>query len=256
VVRVVPGIILVVVGLNILNQIGGIWGAAVPALLGALVLVGGLLILLTPWWLQNVRDLSSERRQRVRMQERTAIMGHLHDSVLQTLTLIERCAANEADVVRLARAQERELRLWLFSPELFEAAGAASTSLVAMVGAIEHEIESDYGIRVELVTVGDCAPDEDVVALVAAGREAAINAAKWSGAPSISIYAEVGADDISIFVRDTGKGFDVDAVPSDRRGIAVSIKQRIQDHGGGSMIRSTPGAGAEVELVLRRRESR
>jgi signal transduction histidine kinase len=256
VVRVVPGIILVVVGLNILNQIGGIWGAAVPALLGALVLVGGLLILLTPWWLQNVRDLSSERRQRVRMQERTAIMGHLHDSVLQTLTLIERCAANEADVVRLARAHERELRLWLFSPELFEAAGAASTSLVAMVGAIEHEIESDYGIRVELVTVGDCAPDEDVVALVAAGREAAINAAKWSGAPSISIYAEVGADDISIFVRDTGKGFDVDAVPSDRRGIAVSIKQRIQDHGGGSMIRSTPGAGAEVELVLRRRESR
>ncbi len=253
VIRVLPGVVLVVVGLNILNRIGGVWGAAVPALLGALVLIGGLLILFTPWWLQTVRDLSSERRQRIRMQERTAVMGHIHDSVLQTLTLIERSAASEADVVRLARSQERELRQWLFNPEVFDAINNGTNSFVGLVGAIEHEIENDYGTKVELVTVGDCATDEGISALAAAGREAAINAAKWSGASSISIYAEVETANVSLFVRDTGKGFDVNAIPADRQGIEVSIKQRMTRHGGRALVRSTVGSGTNVELVLPRR---
>lgn len=256
VVRFLPGVILLVIGLNILNRIGGIWGAAVPALIGAFVLIGGLLILFTPWWLQTVRDLSSERRQRIRMQERTAIMAHIHDSVLQTLTLIERSASSEADVVRLARSQERELRRWLFNPEIFDAADGAATSFVGLVGAIEHEIENDYGTKVELVTVGDCATDEGILALAAAGREAAINAAKWSEATSISIFAEVDGADVSFFVRDTGKGFDVDAIPADRHGIEVSIKQRMLQYGGHVTIRSVIGSGTNVELVLAKRTIR
>jgi len=252
-IRVVPGIILMVIGLNILNRIGGIWGAAVPALIGAFVLIGGLLVILTPWWLQNVRDLSVERRQRVRMEERSAVIAHIHDSVLQTLTLIERSAANESDVVRLARAQERELRQWLFDPERFASHGAGATSFVGLVEAIENEIENDYGVRVQLVTVGDCVPDDDVVAVVAAAREAAINAAKWSGAPVVSIYAEADPHELTVFVRDTGSGFDVASVPADRQGIEVSIKQRLKQHGGTAKIRSTPGAGTEVQLTIPRR---
>jgi signal transduction histidine kinase len=247
-VRVVPGIVLVVVGLNILNQIG----AAVPALIGAMILVGGLSVLLMPWWLHTVRDLSVERRQRVRMEERSAIMAHIHDSVLQTLTLIERSAANESDVVRLARAQERELRQWLFNPELFTTGGGGPTSFAVLVRAIEDEIENDYGVKVELVVVGDCAASGAVVAMVAAGREAAINAAKWSEATTISIYAEVESNEVSMFIRDTGKGFDVNAVPSDRHGIEISIRQRMRQFGGVAKIRSTLSAGTEVQLGLSR----
>ncbi len=255
-VRVVPGIVLVVVGLNILNHFGGIWGGAVPALIGAMILVGGLSVLLMPWWLHTVRDLSVERRQRVRMEERSAIMAHIHDSVLQTLTLIERSAANESDVVRLARSQERELRQWLFNPELFTTSAGRPTSFAALVRTIEDEIENDYGVKVELVTVGDCEADGAVVALVAAGREAAINAAKWSEAAAISIFAEVNSDELSMFVRDTGKGFDVNTIPSDRHGIEISIRQRMRQHGGVAKIRSTLSTGTEVQLGLPRNASK
>src|SRR5665213_549874 len=249
VLRVVPGIVLVVVGLQILNKIGGVWGAAVPALLGAVVLLVGLLVLLAPWWLQNVRELTSERRERVRVEERASMVAHLHDSVLQTLTLIERAAANEVDVVRLARNQERELRQWLFSPETV---ANGSTSFVGLVGAIEHDIENDYGVRVELVTVGDCVPDDRVVTMVAAGREAAINAAKWSEASSVSIFTEVEPTTISIFVRDRGVGFDLDAIPADRQGVALSIRQRMGQLGGESFITTEVGSGTEVQLVMPR----
>jgi signal transduction histidine kinase len=177
------------------------------------------------------------------------MVAHLHDSVLQTLTLIERAAANESDVVRLARNQERELRQWLFSPETLT---NASTSFVGLVGAIEHDVENDYGVRVELVTVGDCVPDERVVALVAAGREAAINAAKWSEASSVSIFAEVEPTTISLFVRDRGVGFDLDAISADRQGIALSIRQRMSQLGGEAFINTAVGSGTEVQLVMPR----
>ena len=177
------------------------------------------------------------------------MVAHLHDSVLQTLTLIERAAANESDVVRLARNQERELRQWLFSPETVT---NASTSFVGLVGAIEHDVENDYGVRVELVTVGDCVPDERATTLVAAGREAAINAAKWSQAQSVSIFTEVEPNSISFFVRDRGVGFDLDAIPADRQGIALSIRQRMSHLGGEAFINTTVGSGTEVQLVMPR----
>jgi signal transduction histidine kinase len=177
------------------------------------------------------------------------MVAHLHDSVLQTLTLIERAAANEADVVRLARNQERELRQWLFSPETVT---NASTSFVGLVGAIEHDIENDYGVRVELVTVGDCVPDDRVTTMVAAAREAAINSAKWSEATSVSIFTEVEPAVISIFVRDRGVGFDVDAIPADRQGVALSIRQRMTQLGGDAVIATEVGSGTEVQLVMPR----
>ena len=247
--RIVVGAGFVLFGLRQLNHIGGVWGSAGSALFGTAVLVGGVLILFAPWWLQNVRELTSERRVRVRIEERALMVAHLHDSVLQTLTLIERASANEADVVRLARNQERELRQWLFSPETMT---GASTSFVGLVGAIEHDVENDYGVRVELVTVGDCVSDERVTTLVAAGREAAINAAKWSEATSVSIFTEVEQNSISLFVRDRGVGFDLDAIPADRQGIALSIRQRMSQLGGEATINTAVGAGTEVQLVMPR----
>ena len=249
VLRVAIGAGLVYFGLDQLNNLGGVWGSAGSALFGTAVLVIGVLVLFAPWWLQNVRELTSERRERVRIEERAAMVAHLHDSVLQTLTLIERAAANEGDVVRLARNQERELRQWLISPETRT---NASTSFVGLVGAIEHDVENDYGVRVDLVTVGDCVPDDRVTTLVAAGREAAINAAKWSEAASISIFTEVELNSISIFVRDRGVGFDLDAIPADRQGIAMSIRQRMSQLGGEAFVTTAVGDGTEVQLVMPR----
>jgi signal transduction histidine kinase len=249
VLRVAIGAGLVYFGLDQLNHLGGVWGSAGSALFGTAVLVIGVLVLFAPWWLQNVRELTSERRERVRIEERASMVAHLHDSVLQTLTLIERAAANEGDVVRLARNQERELRQWLFSPETRT---NASTSFVGLVGAIEHDVENDYGVRVDLVTVGDCVPDDRVTTLVAAGREAAINAAKWSEAASVSIFTEVEPNSISIFVRDRGVGFDLDAIPADRQGIAMSIRQRMSQLGGEAFITTAVGDGTEVQLVMPR----
>jgi signal transduction histidine kinase len=247
--RVVVGAALVYFGLHQFRHLGGVWGSTGSALFGTAVLVIGVLVLFAPWWLQNVRELSSERRERVRIEERASMVAHLHDSVLQTLTLIERAAGNEGDVVRLARNQERELRQWLFSPDTVT---NAPTSFVGLVGAIEHDVENDYGVRVELVTVGDCVPDERVTTLVAAGREAAINAAKWSQAESVSIFTEVEKNVISFFVRDRGVGFDLDSVPGDRQGIALSIRQRMSQLGGEAFINTTVGSGTEVQLVMPR----
>jgi len=247
--RIVVGAALVFFGLRQLHHIGGFWGSTGSGIVGTAVLVVGVLVLFAPWWLQNVRELTSERRERVRIEERASMVAHIHDSVLQTLTLIERAAANEGDVVRLARNQERELRQWLFSPETVT---NASTSFVGLVGAIEHDVENDYGVRVELVTVGDCVPDDRVVTLVAAGREAAINAAKWSDASSVSIFTEVEPATISIFVRDRGVGFDLDAIPNDRKGIALSIRQRMGQLGGEAFINTAVGSGTEVQLVMPR----
>ena len=249
--RIVIGVVLIFFGLRTLRRIGGVWGGATPALFGTVILLAGVLILLAPWWLATLNDLSGERRARVRIEERANVAAHLHDSVLQTLTLIERAASDETAVIRLARNQERELRQWLFNPDR-NRSNDETTTLSSLLHALENEIENDYGVKVELVIVGDVAASEDVTALVAAGREAAINAARWSEAPSISIFAEVETTALSLFVRDQDKGFDVDAVPNDRKGIALSIRQRILQHGGTVSLKSTAGVGTDVELSLPR----
>jgi signal transduction histidine kinase len=254
--RIIPAVILLVLGLQILRRIGGVWGGAVPAILGAGALALGLAILLAPWWLDNVRDLSRERRERVRIEERAKLIAHVHDSVLQTLTLIEKASESPSDVVRLARAQERELRQWLFAPANVVERDDAHDSFAHQMRQIENDVERDYGVTIEMILVGDCPGDPGVAALAAATREAAVNAAKWSQALRISIYGEVEAGELSVFVRDTGVGFDPEQVAPDRQGIATSMRERMRTHGGHVVIRSGPGSGTEVHLSLSRQASR
>ena len=250
--RVIPATILIVVGLQILGRVGGVWGAAVPAFLGGGVLIIGILIMLAPWWLQNVRDLSSERRVRVRAEERAALATHVHDSVLQTLTLIERSADDPVTVRRLARAQERDLRSWLFAPDYVGATARNDETFASQLRAIQRDVEQDYGVRVDLVVVGDAPLEERLSGLIAAAREAAVNAAKWSGAQAFSVYGEVEPDAISIYVRDTGVGFDPAAVPDDRQGLSHSIRARVEQLGGSSSVRTASGEGTEVTVSMSR----
>ncbi|MDE3223556.1 MAG: PspC domain-containing protein, partial [Acidobacteriota bacterium] len=244
--RVLPGVVLVVVGMQVLSRIGGVLGGAVPAFVGGGVLLIGLAVLGAPWWLTNVRDLSQERRARIRSEERANLAAHVHDSVLQTLTLIERAADDPAEVVRLARSQERALRDWLFAPT--DAPTSDSTSFQQLLREMQGDVERDYKIRVELVVVGDCVADVSILALIAAGREAAVNAAKWSGVDTVAVYGEVEAARVALYVRDTGVGFDTSAVDARRQGIVHSIEERVRQHGGDVDIHSRVGYGTEVRL--------
>jgi len=228
--------------------------ADITAALSALGVVGGFALVLAPWWLRLGRELVAERRHRARAEEKAEMAAHLHDSVLQTLALIQRSAADPQQVQRLARAQERELRSWLFDQPLKKGArsapDAAEASLAAALGAVQEEVEDVHGIRVELVTVGDSPMDEAMSALVAAAREAVVNAAKWSGAEVVSVYAEADEEEVSVFVRDKGRGFDPKNVAPDRRGISESIHNRMHRNGGTSSLSSAPGKGTEVVLKM------
>jgi len=211
------------------------------------VLVAGTLIL-APWWIRLVRGLADERAERVRSQERAELAAHLHDSVLQTLALMQRRADDPREVAGLARRQERELRAWLNGGRPFGERG----TLAAALEVAAAEVEESHGVAVDVVTVGDCPLDADGEALVAAAREAAVNAAKFGGPEPVSVYAEIGDDRVEVFVRDRGPGFDPAAVPPDRRGVRESIVGRMRRHGGEAVLHTGAGAGTEVELRLER----
>jgi signal transduction histidine kinase len=200
-----------------------------------------------------LRELTEERRDRVRAEERADMAAHIHDSVLQTLILIQKAADEPSEVIRLARAQERDLRRWLFEGDAPGSLSGHPATLALAVSVIEGEVEDAHGIRVESVVVGDCPLDDSMRALLGAGREAAVNAAKWSGDGTVSVFVEVDPDSVSMFVRDRGKGFDPDVVPSDRNGVAQSIRARMARAGGRAVIRSELGHGTEVELVMPRK---
>jgi signal transduction histidine kinase len=226
--------------------------AAVPKLgdlqsfaFALIVLLGGSFMLFGPWWLRMAQALTAERTARIRAQERAEVAAHLHDSVLQTLALIQRRADDPAEVAQLARRQERDLRAWLNA----DATAAADTLHGALVRAAT-EIEEGHGVEVEVVCVGDRALDDDTAALAAAAREAILNAAKFAGAGRIDVFAEASAENAEVFVRDRGAGFDPASVPADRRGVRESIVGRMERHGGRAEIRSQPGGGTEVELAL------
>ena len=248
--RTVVSVVFIIVGVANLSRVSHLRGGAFGVVVGATALVLGIFILFAPWWIGTVRGLSNERRARVRAQERADMAAHVHDSVLQTLSLIQRAANDPVEVARLVRMQERDLRSWLVDPEAFGMAANPPSTLAESALEIEHEVEDSYAVGVDVVIVGDCALSPDVQALLAAGREAAVNAAKWSEAPSVKIYLEVEPEQISMFVRDLGKGFDPSAVPGDRQGISGSIVERMARHGGRATIRSSAGTGTEVELVL------
>jgi signal transduction histidine kinase len=223
--------------------------ALLRPLAGVALLISAIVVLLGPWWLRIARDLAVERQARVRAEERADIASRVHDSVLQTLALIQRRADQPQQVVALARAQERELRSWLFDGRPPGSIDEAMT-LAGGVRLIQQEVEAQHGIAVEVVLVGDCPLDGDLSALLAAAREATVNAAKWSGASVVSIFAEVEPAEVSVYVRDRGQGFDQAAVPADRKGVAESIRARVARHGGKAAIRSTPGEGTEVSLTM------
>ncbi|KWX02572.1 hypothetical protein TH66_12570 [Carbonactinospora thermoautotrophica] len=248
--RTVGGVALILVGAALLIASEGAWDVAKNALLGAAVTVVGLALVSSPYWLRLLRELDAERRERIRSQERAELAAHVHDSVLHTLALIQRHAQDPKEVLRLARAQERALRTWLYRPD-----SAADQTLAAAVEDLAARIEEAHGVSIEVVCVGDCALDARLGAQLQAAREAMVNAAKYAGSAPISVYAEVEPDQVAIFVRDRGPGFDPDSVPEDRLGVRESIIGRMRRNGGTARIRSTPGEGTEVQLEMTRSTS-
>jgi signal transduction histidine kinase/phage shock protein PspC (stress-responsive transcriptional regulator) len=245
--RIALGVFLVVSGVGAFLATSDAFSAVREGVLASAAIVGGLALITGPFWVRMGRDLASERRKRIRSEERAEVAAHLHDSVLQTLALIQRNADDPRAVVTMARRQERELRGWLFENEQ-DLPGAET--LAAGLARAGEEVEGLHGVSIDVVAVGDLPLDDRTRALVAAAREAMVNAAKWSGDTTVSVYAEVRDGEASVFVRDWGAGFDVDAVAPDRHGVRESIVDRMARHGGKAVVRSTVGEGTEVELRL------
>ncbi len=212
----------------------------------ALVVV--LFLVVGPWIWRLVRERDTERMERIRAQERADMAARVHDSVLQTLALVQRSAADPRRVAALARRQERELRGWLYGSATGDEAGGEMLGR-ALDDALA-DVEELHGVRVELVQTGDLPLDDRLRALVLAAREAVANAAVHAGVHDVAVFADVGDTEVSVYVRDRGAGFEREAVPQDRRGISESIEARLARHGGRATIRSTPGQGTEVELRL------
>ncbi|MDT7744628.1 MAG: hypothetical protein QOE59_3706 [Actinomycetota bacterium] len=275
--RAVLGVVLVAGGIVVflLGSVNGATGnGAVGAvefgLLAATATLVGVVVLTVPWWMRLARELTAERRERIRSEERAEIAAHLHDSVLQTLALIQRHTESGdeespavREVRRLARRQERELREWLYGDRERPAGPEDAVEdpehrcFAAALRAAAGEVEDAFAVTVAPVVVGDAGHDPRTAALVAAAREAMVNAAKHAGVEEISVYAEV--DDpgdapgtVAVFVRDRGCGFDPETVPDDRHGLADSIRARVERQGGTVRVRTTPGEGTEVALTLPR----
>jgi signal transduction histidine kinase/phage shock protein PspC (stress-responsive transcriptional regulator) len=217
--------------------------------IGAVAIIATVLALLFgPWFVRLARSLASERAARIREQERADVAAHLHDSVLQTLALIQKRADDPREVAGLARRQERELRHWLL-----ERPGSSGQETVA--SALERaaaEVEELHRVPIEVVTVGDGPLEGELDAIVLAAREAMTNAAKFAGSERVDLYAEVEPDRVEVFVRDRGVGFEPGAIPADRRGVRDSIIGRMERHHGRAAVHSSPGEGTEVELVMGR----
>jgi signal transduction histidine kinase len=218
--------------------------AARDVVLAVLVVAVVLGIIFAPWAIRLVRSLAAEREARIRSQARAEMGAHLHDSVLQTLALVQKRADDPRAVAALARTQERELRAWLAGRE------GDHDLLAAALEAVAGEVERAHGVPVEIVVVGDRALDGRGEALVAAAREAMVNAAKFGGGSPVDVYAEASDGALHVFVRDRGPGFDPATVSPDRRGVRESIIGRMARHGGRATIHSEPGGGTEVELTL------
>ena len=245
--RVAAGVALIVLALVIYSAHGGSLSMARDVTIAALLTILGLAIVVGPWVYRLASDLSDERAERVRTQERADVAAHLHDSVLQTLALIQRNADDPATVARLARAQERDLRSWLYAGESTD-----ERTLASALRGVAARIEDEYAVSVEVVSVGDCDFDELLRPLVNAAGEAVTNAAKHAGTGKVDVYAEVTSGAVDVFVRDRGRGFDPATIADDRYGVRNSIIDRMQRHGGTAEIRSAPGEGSEVRLHLPR----
>ena len=247
VIRVAVGLILIGTAITVFLVQNGRLSMVGDVLVALLLAVVGLGVIAGPWVHRLTRDLNAERGERIRSQERADMAAHLHDSVLQTLALIQKQANDPRAVVRLARSQERDLRSWLYDEDdnTYQTLSGATKRAAA-------EVEDSHGVPVEVVTVGDCDLTEGLSAMVRAARESMVNAAKHSGADKIDVFVEVDGDRAEIFVRDRGKGFDTDGVPEDRLGLRHSVMGRMERHGGRATVRSNPETGTEVRLEMDR----
>ena len=246
-VRLLAGAILIGIGVTAILAANNALLALRSVGLAMAATLAGAALVFGPWISRLVGDLTEERRERIRSEERAEVAAHLHDSVLQTLALIQRSADQPRRMVALARSQERELRAWLYDQRELAAPDATLRGLLDDVLA---QVEAAHELDVELVVVGDAAPSDDVRALVAAVREALTNAGKHAGVTTASVYVEVVDATLVAFVRDRGAGFDAAAVAGDRRGIADSIRGRLRRHGGTATLVTAPGDGTEWELVV------
>jgi len=251
--RVLGGLTLVVTGLGVVMLAQVDVAALRSSLIAVVVTLLGAALLSVPLWIRMWRALESERGARVRNEEREEIASHLHDSVLQTLALIQKQAEDPHQVVRLARSQERELRRWLFGGD-----ETARASLAEALRTISGEVEDQHGISVAPVIVGDVAPDDEDVtaealtAVLGATRESLVNAAKHAGVDSVDLFAEVEPHRLSVFVRDRGVGFDPESVPEDRQGLARSVRARVERRGGRVVVKAAPGKGTEIRIHMPR----
>ena len=244
--RIALGALLVITGAGAFLSANRALAAA-SILVPIIVTIAGLGLVLGPWLWKLAQQLSDERRERIRSEERAEVAAHLHDSVLQTLALIQRSDTSR-EMATLARVQERELRAWLYGKGT-----GTDDALSVSIDFLAGRVEELHQVVVEAIVVGDARLDDHLKALVHACGEAAMNAARHSGAESISVYVEVEEDAVTAFVRDQGKGFDPETIPTDRRGIRESIHARMERHGGWAEIFSAPGEGTEVQLRLPRR---
>ena len=243
--RIGGGVVMVALAaVYVLSQERGLSGVLDVASATGIALVG-IALILGPWISKLLGDLTAERRERVRSQERADVAAHLHDSVLQTLALLQKNADDPAAVATLARRQERDLRGWLYGNE-----DRHGDSLVAALRLAGVEVEEAHHVTVEVVGVGDAALDFDTSALARAAREAMVNAAKHAGVGRVDVYTECDGRTAEVFVRDRGKGFDPDQVAADRLGIRGSIVGRVERHGGTVTIRSAPDEGTEVWMQI------
>jgi phage shock protein PspC (stress-responsive transcriptional regulator)/signal transduction histidine kinase len=247
-IRLLVGAVLLIIGLGIFFGTNDVFGVLGQVGIAVLATVVGGAFLLGPWIVRLWRQVRSEARERLRAEARADMAAHLHDSVLQTLALIQRHADEPEQSRSLARRQERALRAWLYDDRT---PGGPAETLAAALDRMTDEVEADHrGVAVDVVTVGDRTVDFRVEALLRAVREAVVNAAKHSGAAEVSVYVEADGDRIEAFVRDRGSGFDPQATPADRRGIADSIVGRMRRHGGRAEVNSAPGEGTEVTFEL------
>jgi signal transduction histidine kinase/phage shock protein PspC (stress-responsive transcriptional regulator) len=243
--RIAVGLGLLLAALVLFGVQTGQASVAQDVVLAGVLGIAGIGLTLGPWLFRLAGDLTEERAARVRQQERADVAAHLHDSVLQTLALIQKHAGDGRAVATLARAQERDLRQWLYGDQ-----EAATLTIGAMLRGAAAEVEDGFGTPVEVVVVGDAKSSDRATALVNAAREAMVNGAKHSGAAKIDVYAELSPARAEVFVRDRGAGFVLDDVGRDRLGVRNSIVGRMDRHGGSSSIRTAPGEGTEVQLAM------
>jgi phage shock protein PspC (stress-responsive transcriptional regulator) len=245
--RAVVGFGMVAVGMIWLAAAAGPFTISFGSIVLAAAVAAALFLGVGPFVVRALRQTADERRERIRSEERAAVAAHLHDSVLQTLALIQR-SDSSPEIARLARRQERELRSWLYGRRIGLSFGRLGEAMEAMADRVEEH----HAVSVDVVAVGDCAMDDRLLAMVEACGEATLNAARHSGDTSVSVFVEVGPDRVDAFVRDRGRGFSPADVGHDRHGIAHSIKARIERTGGTTAISSAPGAGTEVHVWIPR----